>query len=487
MLGNIGGSHPPKAGPIRFQIALNSSRGTVKSSDFVFDFVFPSVIIWLVLAKTGVIQIETSLCFPFYTSMEGKIMRLQICVGLILLFITTNVIAAQDLKLERVRIIDSQDTMQVETTTLADMLRSVFSDNDILVIAEGGAHFVKESREFVVGIMKESTQFNCNRIILERSPIDTFVINDYIFPQNHEHAKNYAEFRNESEKDFFTSLYNVNLSRTQQNYIKIHGIEGYANTVGNVIRGWKYFMSRYLPSLIDSEFGKIVNSAKKDHQSVLGIRDYILLNEDKLKSEIREKDVLKFYQLFRQALDDVFQRIDINALFKSNWLEGAKMRERVAIDNITDILNENRGKKFLALYGGWHVEKRTADDPLINIFSYLNYVHPNTKGNVRSWCIGYCAMDITTLESSRDYSKMYGVYADRLKQLHDFKDRNPSADKMPFFELNQDWRALTKLFGDSGKLRLISSKHEDEDLVLLQKYDEVVLFPLGHFYELIPK
>lgn len=414
-------------------------------------------------------------------------MRVLIPLVIFGLIIATNLLGAQEAEFEQVRILNQKKT-KIENVNLKDVIKRVFSENDILVIAES-QHHVKESRDFILEIIKQSSEFNCHRIILEGSPTWTFVLNDYILPQKHEYAKKYMEFRNESEKAFFDNLYTINLSRSKENYIKTHGIEGYVNMPEYVINAWKYFLNYYLTNLIETDFGKVVCDAKKDYQSVIRIRDYILLNEHKLKGELREQSVSKSYELLKKGLDDVFQRLDINKLFRSNWLEGAKRREQSSINYITEILSENRQEKFLSLYGGWHVEKRNSEEGITNIFSYLNYRYPKTKGKVHSWCIGFSSIDLTTLESSRDYDKMYGVYAVALKELHDFKDKNPDISKMPYFKFTNtsDWKDLIKLLSDDEKIRLISTEQQNNDFVLLQKYDEVILVPQGHYWELIPK
>ena len=414
-------------------------------------------------------------------------MRVLIPLVIFLLIIATNLLGAQEAEFEQVRILNQKKT-EIENVNLKDVIKRVFSENDILVIAES-QHHVKESRDFILQIIKQSSEFNCHRIILESCPTETFVLNDYILPQKHEYATKYVEFRNQSEKAFFDNLYAINLSVSEENYIKIHGVEGYMTMPEYVITAWKYFLNYYLTNLIETDFGKVVCGAKKDYQSVIRIRDYILLNEHKLKGELKEQSVFKSYELLKQGLDDVFERLDINKLFGSNWEEGAKRREQSSIKYITEILSETRQEKILSLYGGWHVEKRTSEEEITNIFSYLNYRYPNTKGKVHSWHIGFSAIDLTTLESSRDYDKMYWVYAEVLKELHDFKEKNPDISKMPYFKFTNtsDWQDLIKLLSDDEKIRLISTEQQNNNFVMLQKYDEVILFPLGHYWEFIPK
>ena len=404
------------------------------------------------------------------------------------LFIGTDLLIAQELNLERVTILNQKKEIQTDSTNIKGLIQAVFSENDILVIAES-IHFVKESHDFIVEIIKESAEFNCHHIVLECSTAEGFILDNYIFPPTHEDAEKYVEFSNVGERAFFDNLYVLNLSRPKEDYIRICGIEGYMNTSESVINAWKYFSNYYLTNLVSAEFSKVVNNATKDHNSVRKIRDYILLNENKLKREIKNKSILESYELLKQALDDVFEREEINKLFRSNWTKGAKKREDLSINYFTDILSKNKGKKFLSLYGEWHVKKRTDKKSVTNIFSYLNYKHPSTKGKVHSWHIGFSGIDLETLEPSRDYKKMYHVYAAILKELHNFKDKNPNTNKMPYFELNgkTEWEAVIKLFGDAEKVKLISTEQENRALTLLQKYDEVILFPLGHYWELITR
>ena len=404
------------------------------------------------------------------------------------LFIGTDLLIAQELNLERVTILNQKKEIQTDSTNTKGLIQAVFSENDILVIAES-EHFVKESHDFIVEVIKESAEFNCHHLVLECSTAKGFILDNYILPPTHEDAEKYVEFRNAAERAFFDNLYALNLSRPKEDYIRICGIEGYMNTSESVINAWKYFSNHYLTNLVSAEFSKVVNNATKDHKSVRRIRDYILLNENKLKREIKNKSTLESYELLKQALDDVFEREEINKLFRSNWIEGAKKREDLSINYFTDILGKNKGKKFLSLYGGWHVEKRTGKESVTNIFSYLNYKHPSTKGKVHSWHIGFSSIDLETLEPSRDYKKMYHVYAAVLKELHNFKDKNPNTNKMPYFELNNKtgWEAVIRLFADAEKVKLISTEQENRDLTLLQKYDEVILLPLGHYWELITR
>ena len=122
-------------------------------------------------------------------------MRVLIPLVIFGLVIATNLLGAQEAEFEQVRILNQKKT-EIENVNLKDVIKRVFSENDILVIAES-QHHVKESEDIILEIIKQSSEFNCRRIILEGAPTWIFVLNNYILPQRHKYAKKYAKFRNE--------------------------------------------------------------------------------------------------------------------------------------------------------------------------------------------------------------------------------------------------------------------------------------------------
>jgi hypothetical protein len=367
---------------------------------------------------------------------------------------------------------------QIQGAELEKVVSNIFARHDMLFVAES-QHFYQESYDVLTGLAEAGMKSGCRDLMLEASPVQGMLESDYVDPARHERVKAFQHLLEPGDLPMLETLYALNQRTPAGNRVRLHGIEGYMATPEDVLGGWRYFLAALGTSPHLKDIRQLVAAANPDRQSILRLRDHVLRHEATLRRQLSPADTERF-ELLREALDDVFMRDDINQAFSTNFVKGATLREDSSLRHLRAILARHPGRKYMALYGGWHVERRKPGE-LLNLFTALNEGDGPLKGRLYSVSLRIDAVDLLSLEPSTDYASMYWVYAATLKKLHAYKEAHPDARTMPFALLtgsrgSQAWDPLAAKM-DAARPTWFDGGTGG----IFEKFDAALMFPVGHY------